>query len=58
MGVEAWLNDPGLGQYSEAFGANDIGVQTLSSLDRNDFKELSVTSLGHHKKKLVASEAP
>jgi hypothetical protein len=27
VAVEAWLNDPGLGQYSEAFGANGIGVQ-------------------------------
>ena len=58
VSVEVWLNDFGLGQNSEAFGASDNGVQTLSSFDRVDFKELSVTSLGYHKKKLVASEAP
>ena len=58
MRVEVWLNDLGLGQYSEAFGANDIGVQTLSSFDRANFKELSVTSLCHRMKKPAASEAP
>ena len=58
MGVEVWLNDFGLGQNSEAFGASDNGVQTLSSFDRVDFKELSVTSLRHRMKKTAANEAP
>jgi len=54
--VEAWLNDLGLGQYGEAFGANDIDGETLPSLDGDDLKELGVASLGHRKKLLAAIE--
>ncbi len=56
MDVEAWLNDLGLGQYAQAFGANDIDGETLASLDGDDLKELGVTSLGHRKKLLAAIE--
>ncbi len=56
MDVEAWLSDLGLGQYAEAFGANDIDGETLPSLDGDDLKELGVTSLGHRKKLLAAIE--
>ena len=59
MDVEAWLNDLGLGQYAEAFGAND--GKMLPSLDGDDLKERGVAwrgvaSLGHRKKLLTAIE--
>ncbi len=56
MDVETWLSDLGLGQYAEAFGANDIDGETLASLDGDDLKELGVNSLGHRKKLLAAIE--
>ncbi len=54
MEVEAWLNHLGLGQYAEAFGANDIDGETLPNLDGDDLKELGIASLGHRKKVLAA----
>ena len=56
MDVEVWLNDLGLGQYAEAFGANDIDGETLPRIDGDDLKELGVISLGHRKKLLAAIE--
>jgi class 3 adenylate cyclase/pimeloyl-ACP methyl ester carboxylesterase len=54
MDVRAWLDGLGLGQYAEAFAANDIDRELLRGLSADDLKELGVASLGHRKKLLAA----
>ncbi len=57
MDVRAWLQSHGLGQYVEAFRANDIDGDLLRGLTADDLKELGIASLGHRKKLLAAIAA-
>jgi hypothetical protein len=53
--VSAWLDGLGLGQYAEAFAANDINSrETLAALNESDLEKLGVASLGHRKQLLTA----
>ena len=51
--IREWLEDLGLGKYSETFTENDVDFRALPHLDREDLKELGV-SLGHRKVILAA----
>ncbi len=57
MDIGFWLHEQGLGQYAEAFRANDIDVELLSSLTSDDLKEIGVASLGHRRRLLRAIQA-
>ena len=57
MDLAGWLNDLGLGQYSQAFAENHIDAEALRTLTADDLKELGVASLGHRKKLLAAIAA-
>ena len=48
-GVEQWLSQLDLAQYTQTFVENDIQPQLLSELTDTDLRELGVTSLGHRK---------
>ena len=50
-----WLNQIGLGKYSETFDANDIDRRALPHLTEDDLRELGV-SLGHRKVLMSAIE--
>src|SRR5258708_34277418 len=52
-----WLGRLGLGQYAQTFAKNNIEYSVLQDLTENDLKKLGVSSLGHRKKLLRASEA-
>ena len=52
--VTKWLEDLGLGQYSDAFEENAIGFHLLSGLTDEDLREIGVTKLGHRKELLSA----
>ena len=54
MSISAWLHGLGLGQYEQAFRANDIDVDLLPTLTEDDLRELGVASLGHRKRLLAA----
>jgi class 3 adenylate cyclase/tetratricopeptide (TPR) repeat protein len=56
MNVAEWLQGLGLGQYEQAFRANDIDGEVLADLDDADLEKLGV-SLGHRKKLLKAIAA-
>ena len=45
--VTKWLDEIGLGQYSEAFEENAIDWKLLPGLDHDLLKELGVTVIGH-----------
>jgi class 3 adenylate cyclase len=49
--IGRWLEDQGLGKYAETFAENDIGLDILPDLDREDLKDLGV-SLGDSKRLL------
>lgn len=53
--IGTWLAQHGLGRYTDAFAANDIGLDVLSDLDRDDLKDLGV-SFGDSKRLLRAIE--
>ena len=57
MDVAAWLSGLGLGQYEEAFRANDIDAEVLLDLTAEDLIGLGVTSIGHRRKLLAAAAA-
>jgi class 3 adenylate cyclase/ABC-type nitrate/sulfonate/bicarbonate transport system ATPase subunit len=57
VSISAWLQRLGLGQYEQAFRANDIDVDLLPSLTEDDLRELGVASLGHRKRLLAAIAA-
>ncbi len=57
MDIAVWLESLGLGQYAENFATNDIDAETITTLDRDDLKELGIASLGHRKRLLAAIEA-
>ena len=57
MDVVAWLRGLGLGQYEEAFRANDIDAEVLLDLTPEDLIGLGITSIGHRRKLLSAVAA-
>jgi class 3 adenylate cyclase/predicted ATPase len=57
VSISAWLRGLGLGQYEQAFRANDIDVNLLPTLTEDDLRELGVSSLGHRKRLLAAIAA-
>jgi class 3 adenylate cyclase len=54
MDVSRWLRDLGVGNYAEAFRANDIDGEVLSRLTAADLIALGITSIGHRRKLLDA----
>ena len=57
MDVADWLHGLGLGQYEEAFRANDIDAEVLLDLTAEDLVGLGITSIGHRRKLLSAVAA-
>src|SRR6516164_4496609 len=45
--VRDWLEAIGLGQYAEAFEANDIDADLLPRVDDQLLKDIGVSSAGH-----------
>ncbi len=45
--VRAWLAGIGLGQYADAFEANDVEMDLLKEVDDQVLKDIGVTSAGH-----------
>jgi hypothetical protein len=45
--VQDWLQGIGLGQYADAFEANDIDADLLNRLDDQLLKDIGVSSAGH-----------
>src|SRR6516225_11678434 len=45
--VRNWLEAIGLGQYADAFEANDIDTELLSQIDDHLLKDIGVSSAGH-----------
>jgi len=55
-GIGQWLESLGVGQYTDAFEANDVDIRALPYLSDDDLKELGV-SLGHRRILLAAITA-
>jgi hypothetical protein len=55
-----WLEEIGLGQYADAFEANDIDTDLLTEIDDQLLKEIGVSSAGHRLRlrKAIAKLAP
>jgi class 3 adenylate cyclase len=45
--VRHWLEEIGLGQYADAFEANDIDMDLVTRLDDRLLKDIGVSSAGH-----------
>ena len=45
--IRRWLEDLGLGQYADAFEANDIDAGLLPRLNDQVLKDIGVASAGH-----------
>src|SRR5215471_17267362 len=45
--VRKWLEAISLGQYADAFEANDIDMDLLSQVDDQMLKDIGVSSAGH-----------
>jgi SAM domain (Sterile alpha motif) len=45
--VRDWLEEIGLGQYAEAFEANEIGTDLLGEVDDQMLKDIGVSTGGH-----------
>jgi hypothetical protein len=45
--VRKWLEVIGLGQYADAFEANDIDMDLLSQVDDQTLKDIGMSSAGH-----------
>jgi class 3 adenylate cyclase/predicted ATPase len=45
--VTRWLEQLGLGQYTELFAENDIDWELLPELDHETLKDIGITSAGH-----------
>jgi hypothetical protein len=45
--IRNWLGSIGLGQYAEAFEANDIDMDLLQHVDDQTLKDIGVASAGH-----------
>jgi class 3 adenylate cyclase len=52
--IADWLEELGLGRYSQRFAENDIDFDILSDLTDQDLKEIGVASLEHRRKLLRA----
>ncbi len=46
-GVRTWLAEIGLGQYADAFEANDVEMDLLNGVDDQMLKDIGVASVGH-----------
>jgi hypothetical protein len=57
LDVADWLRGLGLGQYAEAFAANDIDSEVLPELTADDLTGLGIASIGHRRKLLAAIAA-
>jgi hypothetical protein len=58
--VRDWLEEVGLGQYADAFEANDTDIELLTEVDDQLLKDISVSSAGHRLRlrKAIAKLAP
>ena len=45
--IRKWLETIGLGQYADAFEANDIDMDLLRQIDDQALRDLGMTSAGH-----------
>ena len=45
--VQNWLEGIGLGQYAEAFEANDLDMDLLAEVDDQVLKDIGISSAGH-----------
>ena len=45
--VRKWLESIGLGQYADAFEANDIDMELLRKVDDQTLKDIGMSSAGH-----------
>jgi class 3 adenylate cyclase/tetratricopeptide (TPR) repeat protein len=45
--VRTWLAEIGLGQYADAFDANDVEMDLLKDVDDQVLKDIGLTSAGH-----------
>jgi len=45
--IRKWLESIGLGQYADAFEANDIDMDLLKQVDDQMLKDIGVASAGH-----------
>jgi hypothetical protein len=45
--IRNWLEAIGLGQYGDAFEANDIDMDLLKHVDDQTLKDIGVTSADH-----------
>src|SRR5262252_144949 len=45
--IRKWLETIGLGQYADAFEANDIDMDLLKQVDDQTLKDIGVASAGH-----------
>jgi class 3 adenylate cyclase/tetratricopeptide (TPR) repeat protein len=52
--IRRWLESQGMGQYAEAFEANDIELDLITELTDEGLRQLGVSSLGHRLRLLGA----
>ena len=45
--IRKWLETIGLGQYADAFEANDIDMELLRKVDDQTLKDIGMSSAGH-----------
>ena len=57
MDVRAWLESLGLGDYADAFAANDVDAVLLRSLTVEDLRDMGIVSVGHRRRLLDAIAA-
>jgi class 3 adenylate cyclase len=57
LGLAAWLQGIGLGQYEVMFCENDVDADVLPSLTAEDLRDIGVSSIGHRRKLLQAIAA-
>ena len=59
-GIRKWLGSIGLGQYADAFEANDIDMDLLKQVDDQMLKDIGVASAGHRLRirNVIAKLAP
>jgi hypothetical protein len=55
--IRLWLESQGLGQYTQAFEANDIEVELVPELTDEALRQLGVSSLGHRLRLLAAAKS-
>ena len=47
--IACWLEELGLGEYAEAFAANNVDSRILPELTGDDLKDIGVASVGHRR---------